>query len=41
MYDLAELDEIYRVLSFVGLGLLLLAGAFASQRMRVGPEART
>jgi uncharacterized membrane protein len=34
VYDLSELDEIYRVLSFVGLGLLLLAGAFAYQRLR-------
>jgi hypothetical protein len=33
-YDLKELDEIYRVLSFVALGLLLLAGAFAYQRVR-------
>jgi uncharacterized membrane protein len=34
VYDLSELDEIYRVLSFVALGLLLLAGGFAYQRMR-------
>lgn len=34
IYDLAELDEIFRVLSFIGLGLLLLAGAYAEQRMR-------
>jgi uncharacterized membrane protein len=33
-YDLAELESIYRVVSFVGLGLLLLAGAFAYQRLR-------
>ena len=33
VYDLSELDEIYRVLSFVALGLLLLAGAFAYQRI--------
>jgi uncharacterized membrane protein len=33
-YDLSELDEIARVLSFVGLGLLLLVGAFAYQRLR-------
>jgi uncharacterized membrane protein len=32
-YDLAELDELARVLSFVGLGLLLLVGAFAYQRI--------
>jgi uncharacterized membrane protein len=34
MYDLATLTSVYRVVSFVGLGLLLLAGAFAWQRMR-------
>jgi uncharacterized membrane protein len=34
LFDLAELDSIYRVLSFVALGLLLLAGAFAYQRIR-------
>lgn len=35
-YDLAALDELSRVLSFVALGLLLLMGAFAYQRIRVG-----
>ena len=34
LYDLAELDELYRVLSFIAVGLLLLAGAFAYQRVR-------
>jgi uncharacterized membrane protein len=34
-HDLAELDEIYRVLSFIALGLLLLAAAFAYQRIRL------
>jgi uncharacterized membrane protein len=34
LYDLSELDEIYRVLSFIALGLLLLASAFAYQRIR-------
>jgi uncharacterized membrane protein len=34
VYDLSTLEEIYRVLSFIALGLLLLAGAFAYQRMR-------
>jgi uncharacterized membrane protein len=34
VYDLKELDEIYRVLSFIALGLLLLAGAFSYQRIR-------
>jgi uncharacterized membrane protein len=33
-YDLSELDELPRALSFVALGLLLLAGAFAYQRFR-------
>jgi len=33
-YDLAELEELARVLSFVGLGLLLLAGAFAYGRIK-------
>jgi len=33
-YDLAELESIYRVLSFIALGLLLLAGAFVYQRVR-------
>jgi uncharacterized membrane protein len=33
-YDLAELDELYRVLSFVAVGLLLLTGAYAYQRVR-------
>jgi uncharacterized membrane protein len=34
LYDLAELNEIYRVLSFVAVGLLLLTGAYAYQRVR-------
>jgi uncharacterized membrane protein len=33
-YDLAELDELFRVLSFVAVGLVLLAGAYAYQRVR-------
>jgi uncharacterized membrane protein len=33
-YDLSELDELSRVLSFIGLGLLLLIGAFAYQRIK-------
>jgi uncharacterized membrane protein len=36
-YDLAELEELPRALSFVALGLLLLVGAFAYQRIK--PEA--
>jgi uncharacterized membrane protein len=38
-YDLAELEELARALSFVALGLLLLAGAFAYQRFRPEEEA--
>ncbi len=37
VYDLSTLTSIYRVISFVALGLLLLAGAFAHQRMRPTP----
>jgi uncharacterized membrane protein len=37
-YDLAELEELARALSFVALGLLLLAGAFAYQRFRPEEE---
>jgi hypothetical protein len=37
LYDLAALTSVYRVASFVGLGLLLLAAAFAWQRMRPRP----
>ena len=36
VYDLAELEQLYRVLSFVAVGLLLLAGAYAYQRVRTG-----
>jgi uncharacterized membrane protein len=34
LFDLARLESVYRVGSFVALGLLLLAGAFAYQRAR-------
>ena len=34
LYDMAALDAGYRVLSFIVLGLLLLAGAYAYQRTR-------
>lgn len=34
LYDLAALTSIYRVASFLALGVLLLAGALAYQRMR-------
>ena len=37
-YDLSELDELARVLSFLGLGLLLLVGSFAYQRIKPGRE---
>lgn len=33
-YDLAELEDIARAISFIGLGLLLLGGAFAYQRFK-------
>jgi uncharacterized membrane protein len=33
-YDLAALESLYRVTSFVALGVLLLAAAFAYQRLR-------
>jgi len=36
LYDLAALDSIYRVASFIAVGLLLLVGAFAYQRVRLG-----
>ena len=34
LFDLATLTSMYRVVSFVGLGVLLLAGAFIWQRLR-------
>jgi uncharacterized membrane protein len=34
LYDLASLESLYRVASFVALGALLLLGAFAWQRLR-------
>lgn len=37
-YDLAELEEMSRVLSLIALGIFLLAGAFAYQRIQVGPD---
>jgi uncharacterized membrane protein len=37
--DLAALESVYRVASFLALGLLLLAGAFAYQQMRSEPRA--
>ncbi len=37
--DLAALESVYRVGSFLALGLLLLAGAFAYQRIRTGARS--
>jgi uncharacterized membrane protein len=37
LYDLSTLTSIYRVISFIALGLLLLAAAFAYQRLRPPP----
>ena len=37
LYDLSSLDSMYRVASFVALGILLLVGAFAWQRLRPPP----
>ncbi len=39
LYDLSELDELYRVLSFVVVGLVLLGGAYAYQRVRAVERA--
>jgi uncharacterized membrane protein len=36
-FDLASLTSLYRAGSFVALGLLLLAGGFAWQRLRPRP----
>jgi uncharacterized membrane protein len=38
LYDLSTLASIARVISFLVLGLLLLAGAFAYQRLRPAPQ---
>ena len=37
LYDLSALTSLYRVVSFIALGLLLLVGAFAYQRLRPPP----
>ena len=37
LYDLATLTSVYRVASFIVLGLLLMAGALAYQRLRPPP----
>ena len=31
-YDMSELQRVYRIVSFIGLGVLLLAISFAYQR---------
>lgn len=36
-YDLSTLTSLYRVVSFIAVGLLLLTGAFAYQRLRPPP----
>jgi uncharacterized membrane protein len=41
VYDLSELDQLYRVLSFIAVGLFLLAGAYAYQRVRSVGRPRT
>jgi uncharacterized membrane protein len=43
LYDLSTLDSVYRVASFIGLGVLLLLGAYAYQRLRPppAPDLRT
>jgi len=43
LYDLSTLTSVYRVMSFIVLGLLLLLGAFAYQRVRPPspPDMRT
>jgi uncharacterized membrane protein len=37
LYDLSALTSLYRVVSLIALGLLLLVGAFAYQRLRPPP----
>ncbi len=37
LYDLSTLTSIYRVVSFIAVGLLLLVGAFVHQRLRPPP----
>ena len=39
LYDLASLTSLYRVGSLIGLGLLLLCGAFAWQKVRPRTDA--
>lgn len=37
LFDLATLDSVYRVVSFLGVGVVLLIGAYAWQRLRPEP----
>lgn len=37
LFDLATLTSVYRVISFIGVGLVLLAGSYAWQRLRPAP----
>jgi uncharacterized membrane protein len=37
LFDLATLTSVYRVGSFIGLGLVLLGGSYAWQRLRPAP----
>jgi hypothetical protein len=39
LYDLASLDAVYRVMSFIVLGILLLLSAYAYRRLGTAPEA--
>jgi len=39
-YDLSELEQLYRVLSFMGVGVVLLGGAYAYQRVRSARRSR-
>jgi uncharacterized membrane protein len=39
-YDLAELEQIYRVLSFIAVGVVMLVGAYAYQRVRRASETQ-
>ena len=39
-YDLSELDSLYRVLSFIAVGIVLLVGAYAYQRVRTAGAHR-
>jgi uncharacterized membrane protein len=37
LYDMSSLDRGYRILSFIALGLILLATSFLYQRSSKGP----